>query len=92
MTVTKNGDKYNMTFTDGKYFAMQHNGCLLSTTAFDLDFAYTTSGVKVSGYVAAKSATYILYHNSSNGNYYRCYVDKNGQSGYTLPTLYKLSE
>ena len=92
MTVTKNGDKYNMTFADGKYFAMQHNGCLLSTTAFDLDFAYTTSGVKVSGYVAAKSATYILYHNSSNGNYYRCYVDKNGQSGYTLPTLYKLSE
>ena len=92
MTVTKNGDKYNMTFADGKYFAMQHNGCLLSTTAFDLDFAYTTSGVKVSGYVAAKSATYILYHNSNNGNYYRCYVDKNGQSGYTLPTLYKLSE
>ena len=92
MTVTKNGDKYNMTFADGKYFAMQHNGCLLSTTAFDLDFAYTTSGVKVSGYVAAKSATYILYHNSSNGNYYRCYVDKNGQSGYTLPTLYKYTE
>ena len=92
MTVTKNGDKYNMTFADGKYFAMQHNGCLLSTTAFDLDFAYTTSGVKVSGYVAAKSATYILYHNSNNGNFYRCYVDKNGQSGYTLPTLYKLAE
>ena len=92
MTVTKNGDKYNMTFADGKYFAMQHNGCLLSTTAFDLDFAYTTSGVKVSGYVAAKSATYILYYNSNNGSYYRCYVDKNGQSGYTLPTLYKLSE
>ena len=92
MTVTKNGDKYNMTFADGKYFAMQHNGCLLSTTAFDLDFAYTTSGVKVSGYVAAKSATYILYYNSSNGSYYRCYVDKNGQSGYTLPTLYKYTE
>ena len=92
MTVTKNGDKYNMTFADGKYFAMQHNGCQLSTTAFDLDFAYTTSGVKVSGYVAAKSATYILYHNSNNGNFYRCYVDKSGQSGYTLPTLYKLSE
>ena len=92
MTVTKNGDKYNMTFADGKYFAMQHNGCLLSTTAFDLDFAYTTSGVKVSGYVAAKSATYILYYNSNNGSYYRCYVDKNGQSGYTLPTLYKYTE
>ena len=92
MTVTKNGDKYVMTFADGKYFGMQHNGCKLMTSAFDLNFAYTSAGVKISGYVTDKSNTYILYHNSNNGNYYRCYVDKNGQSGYTLPTLYKLSE
>ena len=92
MTVTKNGDKYVMTFADGKYFGMQHNGCKLMTSAFDLNFAYTSAGVKISGYVTEKSNTYILYHNSNNGNYYRCYVEKNGQSGYTLPTLYKLSE
>ena len=92
MTVTKSGDKYNMTFADGKYFGMQHNGCKLMTSAFDLSFEYTSAGVKVSGYVTEKSNTYILYHNSQNGHYYRCYVDKNGQSGYTLPTLYKLAE
>ena len=88
MTVTKSGEKYHMTFADGKYFGMQHNGCQLMTDAFDLDFEYTSSGVKISGYVSAKSATYILYNNANQ--YYRCYVDKNGQAGYTLPTLYKL--
>ena len=92
MTVTKVGDEYNMTFADGSYFGMQHNGCKLMNAPFALDFAYTEAGVKVSGYVAEKSNTYYLYHNSNNGNYYRCYVDKNGQSGYALPTLYKYSE
>ena len=92
MTVTKVGDEYNMTFADGSYFGMQHNGCKLMNAPFALDFAYTEDGVKVSGYVAEKSNTYYLYHNSNNGNYYRCYVDKNGQSGYALPTLYKYSE
>ena len=92
MTVTKSGDVYHMTFADGSYFGMQHNGCKLMTSAFDLGFEYTADGVKVSGYVAEKSNTYILYHNSNNGDYYRCYVDKDGQSGYTLPTLYKLAE
>lgn len=82
-----------MTFADGSYFGMQHNGCKLMTSAFDLGFAYTDAGVKISGYVEAKSNTYYLYHNNSSGtSYYRCYVDKTGQSGYTLPTLYKLAE
>ena len=92
MTVVKNGDKYAMTFADGKYFGMQKNGCKLMDAAFDLNFEYTTAGAKISGYVTSESNTFILYHNSNNGNYYRCYVDKNGQSGYTLPTLYKLAE
>ncbi|MGN0190067.1 MAG: Ig-like domain-containing protein, partial [Candidatus Cryptobacteroides sp.] len=89
LTISKNGDKYIMAFADGKYFAMQHNGCLLSTEPFDLDFGYTESGIEISGYVSAKSATYILY---ANGTYYRCYVNKTGTSGYSLPTLYKYEE
>lgn len=90
MTVSKNGDKYVMTYPDGKYFSMAKNSSSSSTSAFDLTFAYTANGVKISG--VASGTTYILYHNSNNGNYYRCYVDKNGQSGYTLPTLYKYTE
>jgi hypothetical protein len=90
MTVTKNGDKYVMTYPDGKYFSMAKNSSSSSTTAFNLTFAYTTSGVKISG--VASGTTYILYHNSNNGNFYRCYVEKNGQAGYTLPTLYKYTE
>ena len=92
MTVVKNGNDYNMTFADGKYFGMQHNGCKLMDSAFPLGFAYTADGVKISGVPADKTATYFLYANTSNGAYYRCYVEKNGQAGYTLPTLYKLAE
>ena len=92
MTVTKSGEKYNMTYPDGKYFSMAHNISASSDTPFDLEFTYTDDGVKIIGYVIAKSAYYILYHNSNNGNYYRCYVDKNGQNGYALPILYRLSE
>ena len=94
MTVVKNGDKYAMTFADGKYFGMQKNGCKLMTSAFDLSFAYTTAGPKISGFVSSENNTYILYENASNGTstYYRCYVEKNGQTGYNLPTLYKLAE
>ena len=88
LTVTKNGDAYAMTFSNGKYFGMQHNGCLLMDTPFSLGFEYTTSGVKISGVPADKTATYYLYANTSNGSYYRCYVEKN-QSGYSLPQLYK---
>ena len=71
---------------------MQHNGCLLCDSAFDLTFEYTADGVKIGGVPADKDVTYYLYANTSNGAYYRCYVDKNGQSGYTFPTLYKLAE
>ena len=93
MTVTKNGDKYAMTFPDGKYFGMQKNGCKLMTSAFDLNFAYTTAGPKISGFVSAENNTFILYENASSGTkYYRCYVEKNGQTGYNLPTLFKLAE
>ena len=88
MTVAKNGNAYSMTFSNGKYFGMQKNGCKLFDSAFDVNFAYTTSGVKISGYVAAESNTFYLYHNSNNGDFYRCYVEKT-QSGYTLPDLYK---
>lgn len=90
LTVTKSGEAYNMTFADGKYFGMQHNGCLFSDTAFNLGFKYTDAGVEISGYVSAKNATYYLYNNS--GSYFRCYVHKNGQSGYTFPDLYKYTE
>ena len=88
MTVSKNGDKYVMKYPDGKYFSMAKNSSSSSTSPFDLTFAYTSSGVKISG--VASGTTYILYNN--NGSYFRCYVDKNGQSGYTLPTLYKYTE
>jgi len=92
LTVAKNGEKYSMAFADGKYFGMQHNGCLLCAEAFDLSFEYTADGVKIGGVPADKENTYYLYHNGNNGNYYRCYVDKNGQAGYTFPQLYKLAE
>lgn len=87
MTVTKSGDKYHMTYPDGNYFGMAKNASTAVTSAFDLTFSYTDSGVKISGVVSG--TTYILY--SNNGNYFRCYTDKTGTSGYTLPTLYKLS-
>ena len=92
MTVAKNGDKYSMAFANGKYFGMQHNGCLLCDSAFDLTFEYTADGIKIGGVPSGKDATYYLYANTSNGAYYRCYVDKNGQSGYAFPELYKYSE
>ena len=92
--VTKAEDKYNMSFVDGTYFGVQHNGCKLMTSAFDLDFDYTDAGVKIFGEATNSGATntYILYYNSNNGSYYRCYTDKTGSSGYTLPILYRLSE
>jgi hypothetical protein len=95
MTVTKDGDHYVMTFADGKYFGMQHNGCKLMTDAFSLGFAYSDAGVKISGQAVndGKTNTYYLYENvGTSGTYYRCYVDKNGQKGYTFPTLYKYTE
>lgn len=88
MTVTKNGDAYAMAFSNGKYFGMQHNGCLLVDAPFALGFEYTANGVKISGVPDGKTANYYLYANTSNGSYYRCYVEKN-QSGYDLPQLYK---
>ena len=88
LTVAKNGQAYSMLLPSGKYFGMQKNGCKVFDAAFDLNFEYTTSGVKISGYVEAESNTFYLYHNSNNGDYYRCYVEKT-QSGYDFPQLYK---
>lgn len=88
VTVTKNGDKYNMAFQDGTYFGMQDKGCLLCDEPFELGFNYTDAGVEISGVPSGKTANYYLYNNSNQ--FYRCYVHKNGQSGYTFPTLYKL--
>ena len=92
MTVTKAGDNYNMTYPDGKYFAVAHNSSSSSTSAFTLSFAYTASGVKISGQAtnSGTTSTYILYNQSNQ--YYRCYVDKSNDSKYTLPSLYKLVE
>lgn len=89
MTVAKNGEKYVMTYPDGKYFSMAKNSSGSSASKFDLSFEYTSSGVKISGVVSG--TTYILYSNSNGGNYFRCYTDKTGTAGYTLPTLYKLA-
>ena len=88
LTVARNGQAYSMLLPSGKYFGMQKNGCKVFDAAFDLNFEYTTSGVKISGYVEAESNTFYLYHNSNNGDYYRCYVEKT-QSGYDFPQLYK---
>ena len=88
LTVAKNGQAYSMLLPSGKYFGMQKNGCKVFDAAFDLNFEYTASGVKISGYVEAESNTFYLYHNSNNGDYYRCYVEKT-QSGYDFPQLYK---
>ena len=54
MTVTKSGEKYNMTYPDGKYFSMAHNISASSDTPFDLEFTYTDDGVKIIGYVICK--------------------------------------
>ena len=89
LTVAKNGEAYSVLLPSGKYFGMQKNGCLNCSEPFDINFEYTEEGIKISGYVTSESNTFFLYWNSNNGNYYRCYVDKNGMDGYTLPTLYK---
>jgi hypothetical protein len=91
MTVVKSGSGYVMSFADGKYFGMQHNGCKLMTEPFNLSFEYTASGVKISGQAMSDKnveQTYILYENVGSSTYYRCYVVKD-QANYHLPQLYK---
>lgn len=87
--VTAAGDAYSVMLPGGKYFGMQKNGCKNFDEPFAVSFEYTAEGVKMSGYVESEGNTFILYHNSNNGDYYRCYVDKNGMAGYALPQLYK---
>ena len=88
VTIAKGSDDYYMTLPDGKYFGMQHNGSLLCDEPFALNFSYTKDGVEISGVPSEKTDKYYLYNNTNK--YYRCYVHKNGQTGYTFPTLYKL--
>lgn len=94
VTVTKNeaGDKYVMTLPSGSYFGMAHNSCASSDSPFALEFEYTEGGIKISGDVAGKTGKYYLYSNKNNGDFYRCYVDKTGSSGYSLPELYKYTD
>lgn len=90
VTVAKNGSKYSITLPDGKYFGMAHNSCASSEEPYDVEFEYTEDGIKISGEVTDKTVPYYLYNN--NDSYFRCYVDKNGQTGYSLPVLYKYAE
>ncbi|MDE7128148.1 MAG: DNA-binding protein [Bacteroidales bacterium] len=94
VTVAKNGEKYSIALPDGQYFGMAHNACSSSASAYDVDFEYTADGIKISGEVSGKTAMYYLYYNSATAgsSYYRCYVDKTGTTGYTLPVLYKYAE
>ena len=94
VTIAKNeaGDKYVMTLPSGSYFGMAHNSCASSASPFALEFEYTEGGIKISGDVAGKTGKYYLYSNKNNGDFYRCYVDKTGSSGYSLPELYKYTD
>lgn len=92
VTVAKNGSKYSIALPGGKYFGMAHNSCASSEAPYDVEFEYTEDGIKISGEVPDKTAPYYLYHNANNGDFFRCYVDKKGQSGYTFPVLYKYAE
>lgn len=69
---------------------MAHNSCASSEEPYDVEFEYTEDGIKISGEVTDKTVPYYLYNN--NDSYFRCYVDKNGQTGYSLPVLYKYAE
>ena len=98
MTVTKASDGiYNMSFVDGKYFGVVHNGCKAQSDPFALKFEFTENGVKISGEATNKdkTSTYTLYKNASSSDgkvYYRCYTGKEDAEGYSLPTLYKYVE
>ncbi len=92
VTVAKSGSKYSIALPDGKYFGMAHNSCAESADPYDIEFEYTADGIKISGDVSGKTATYYLYHNTNNGDFFRCYVDKSGMDGYTFPVLYKYAE
>ena len=86
-----------MSFVDGKYFGVVHNGCKAQSDPFALKFEYTEKGVKISGEATNKdkTSTYTLYKNASSNDgkvYYRCYTGKEDAEGYSLPTLYKYVE
>ena len=91
VTVAKNGEFYSILLPSGKYLGAQHNGCKIFDEPFDWTIEYSAEGMKISGEAVNKDATntYYMYCNSNGGNYYRCYVWKDGQSGYVLPELYK---
>ena len=86
MTITKSttDGKYYMTYPDGKYFVAAEKTCKAQANAFNLTIRYTNKGVEIS------DTKFILY--SNNKQYFRCYVSKDGNNTYALPTLYKYTE
>ncbi len=87
VTVAALDSNYSILLPSGSYLSNAKNSCATSASAYAWTFDYTESGVKMYNSVPIENVTYILYNNSNN--YFRCYVDKNGQAGYTLPKLYK---
>ena len=94
VTVEKSNNSYSILLSSSdKYLSLAKNSCAESTTPVEWTIEYTASGVKLYNTNAISDSdtnTYILYSNS--GNYFRCYVDKTGNSAYTLPKLYKYVE
>ena len=81
--------KENSGRSETRNYGMQRaNGDYICDEPFALNFSYTKDGVEISGVPSEKTDKYYLYNNTNK--YYRCYVHKNGQTGYTFPTLYKL--
>ncbi len=87
VTVAALDSNYSVLLPSGSYLSNAKNSCATSTSAYAWTFEFTENGVKMYNSVPVADVTYILYNNSNN--YFRCYVEKNGQAGYTLPKLYK---
>lgn len=88
VTIAKtSGSNYSLKLADGKYLSMNANSNQVAavTSAYNLTFEYTTSGVKISGKDTAGNTRYVL----KNGDYYRGYKSI---GSYVLPTLYKLTD
>ena len=87
VTVAALDSNYSVLLPSGSYLSNAKNSCATSPSAYAWTFEFTENGVKMYNSVPVENVTYILYNN--NNNYFRCYVEKNGQAGYTLPKLYK---
>ena len=88
VTIAKtSGSNYSLKLQSGKYLSLNANSNQVAevTSAYNLTFEYTTSGVKISGKDTGGNTRYVL----KNGDYYRAYKSI---GSYVLPTLYKLSD